>query len=266
MAAMASRPTVSSAVTDGQVTVAAWGGGTNSTALLIRWLHERRRLDLVMFADTGGELPETYAFRDTFFDWVKKSGVVCVTVQGSYKYDTLEQECLSSKTLPSLAYGYKRCSLKWKRSPQDVWCNNWQPAKDAWSAGQKVLKLIGYDAGERRRAKIDADEKYEYRYPLIEWGMGRSECIEEIAKAGLPLPGKSACFFCPASKKREILDLKERHPEYLERALAIEKNADLWHAKGLGRRFSWHSVVNQDERQMKFQFAESEEYPCDCYD
>ena len=36
---------------------------------------------------------------------------------------TLEQECLQSGTLPSIAYGFKRCSLKHKLGPQEKFCN-----------------------------------------------------------------------------------------------------------------------------------------------
>ena len=57
---------------------------------------------------------------------------------------------------------------------------------------------------------------------------------------------KSACFFCPASKKEEIVWLREHHPELLERALAIERNAQakLTTVKGLGRSFSWSTYLD----------------------
>jgi hypothetical protein len=68
-----------------------------------------------------------------------------------------------------------------------------------------------------------------------------------IQAAGLPVPMKSACFFCPASKRQEILWLREHHPELLQRALDIESNAEanLTSVKGLGRSFSWRQFLNQ---------------------
>jgi len=61
------------------------------------------------------------------------------------------------------------------------------------------------------------------------------------------VPPKSACFFCPASKKREILWLQERHPELLRRALAIEDNArdKLTSVRGLGRSFAWRDFLDR---------------------
>ena len=54
--------------------IVAYGAGTNSTALLVG-LHERGiRPDLICFADTGGERPETYAYLDVLDEWLKKVG------------------------------------------------------------------------------------------------------------------------------------------------------------------------------------------------
>lgn len=60
-----------------------------------------------------------------------------------------------------------------------------------------------------------------------------------IERAGLPNPGKSACFFCPASKKHEIRELAKLYPELADRAIAMEDNAALDTVKGLGRSFAW---------------------------
>jgi hypothetical protein len=59
------------------------------------------------------------------------------------------------------------------------------------------------------------------------------------------VPLKSACFYCPATKKQKILWLQEHHPDLLERALAIERRAQacLRSVKGLGRSFSWETYA-----------------------
>ena len=41
-------------------TLLSFGGGINSTALLLEWVEQGKPLDLVIFADTGSEMPETY--------------------------------------------------------------------------------------------------------------------------------------------------------------------------------------------------------------
>jgi hypothetical protein len=126
-----------------------------------------------------------------------------------------------------------------------------------------VVKAVGLDAGENHRltwARRGADEEnrkpsreerldrefFAYFYPLMEWGMDRAACERSIRAAGLPVPVKSACWFCPASKKHEILWLGRHHPQLLERALAIEASAlpNLTTVKGLGRSFAWTDFVD----------------------
>ena len=166
---------------------------------------------------------------------------------------SLETECLRSHTLPSIAYGHKRCSQKHKIAPQEKFCNNYPPCRKVWSRGKKVVKFIGYDAGEHYRSdkvllRDLADPKYSKWYPLMEWGWDREACIRAIEEAGLPQPGKSSCFFCPSMRAEEIIDLREHYPDLFRRALALEDNAraNLKTVQGLGRNYSWRERFGKE--------------------
>ena len=166
---------------------------------------------------------------------------------------TLEDECLKSGTLPSIAYGFKRCSLKHKIGPQEKFCNNHPPCREVWNSGKKVVKFIGYDAGEHYRSdkvllRDLADPKYSKWYPLMEWGWDREACIRAIEAAGLSQPGKSSCFFCPSMRAEEIIDLREHYPDLFRRALALEDNAraNLKTVQGLGRNYSWRERFGKE--------------------
>lgn len=184
-------------------------------------------------------------------EWLRAHGMPPITVVEKMDRNgnrlTLETECLRSGTLPSIAYGFKRCSQKHKVGPQEKFCNHHPLCRAVWQAGNRVTRFIGYDAGERKRYEHSkqynaADKKYENRYPLIEdWHWTRDDCIRAIQEAGLPLPGKSSCFFCPSMKREEIEALKRQHPDLYRRALAIEENAmpHLKTVKGLGRNYAW---------------------------
>ena len=73
-------------------------------------------VDLILFADPGAEQPHTYAYLDTMSRWLENHGMPAITrvwyTEKNGQRLTLEQECLRSGTLPSIAYGYKKCSLK----------------------------------------------------------------------------------------------------------------------------------------------------------
>jgi len=265
--------------------VVAYGLGVNSTAMLVEFVNRDIRPDMILFADTAGEKPETYAYMPVIQRYLKTMGFPQVNtvryepVRAAYR--TLEEQCLHTKTLPSLAYGGKSCSLKYKKSPQSKLILEHFPPAAFVKNGRRVVRAIGFDSSETRRTYagvvnaigLDAGEEHRltwarnqptkerkpsreawldehyftYWYPLHEWGMDRAACEQVIRDAGLPVPPKSACWFCPASKKAEILWLREHHPQLLSRALKIERIAlpGLTTVKGLGRSFAWVDYLNK---------------------
>jgi hypothetical protein len=106
---------------------------------------------------------------------------------------------------------------------------------------------------------------------LIEWQWARKECVEAIARHGLPQAGKSSCFFCPAMKLREILRLRDQAPEYYQRAIALEENVKVKGPKeGLAFGTKWTEIVKADDDQLKlFDWLDKHDphhVPCGCYD
>jgi 3'-phosphoadenosine 5'-phosphosulfate sulfotransferase (PAPS reductase)/FAD synthetase len=91
--------------------VVAYGLGVDSTAMLIEFAHRAIRPDLILFADTGGEKPETYAYLPVIQEYLARIGfppVITVRyVPTRAVYHTLKAQCLHTGTLPSLAYGGK---------------------------------------------------------------------------------------------------------------------------------------------------------------
>lgn len=254
--------------------VVAYGVGVDSTAMLVAMHARGLRPDLILFADTGAEKPETYAYLPVIGAWLTRVGFPPITTvrytPSRAPYDTLEGKCIANETLPSLAFGMHSCSLVFKVEPQNRYLRTWRPALEAWASGQRVQRAIGYDNGPqdcRRRAKADravqakADaghpdaQLYEYRYLLQEWNIDREACHALIEAAGLPVPVKSACFFCPASKRSEIIWLRDTHPQLFARALAIEAGArdgrhQLRTTVGLGRTFAWADLVTATADQL----------------
>ena len=241
--------------------VVNYGAGTNSTAMLIGLRERGERPDLILFADTGGERPETYAHRDRVSDWCEAVGfprVVTVRNEKPYQHGSLENFCLKHKSLPSIALGFKHCSINYKSRPIEWYL------KANGIKGARLL--IGIDADESHRAKYGDDDKRNSRYPLIELDWGRDECVEAIARAGLPQPGKSACFFCPSTRPPAIMELKRLHPDLFQRAIAIERNGKLAGSiKGLGRSWSWEDLANFSEAQYEL-FDRTPDVPCECLD
>ena len=216
--------------------IVSYGMGVDSTAMLVKLQRDGIRPDAILFADTGAEKPQTYAYgRDVMTPWLQSVGFPPITTVSylpkNFKnwppYRSLEENCLTNSTLPSLAFGFKSCSQKWKIQPQDKWVAAMPEAQAAWFAGLKVCKAIGYDAGpkdirRRNHAGSLEDARFSYRYPLIEWGWDRARCQREIAAAGLDVPDKSACYFCPATQPEELHAMPAH---LLRRIIVIESRA-----------------------------------------
>ncbi|EQD58235.1 hypothetical protein B1A_10886, partial [mine drainage metagenome] len=189
-------------------------------------LHEADlKPDVITFADTGGEKPETLSHVEAMCVVLKSWGWPTINVcrkspLATTGYHDLYGNCFANQTLPSLAFGMKSCSIKWKQIPQDQFLKgvtsgpNAGPPHPLWAralaAGERIVKLIGYDCGraDLRRSKNlkTADSEFDYVYPLQIIGWTRRECVRAITQALGPalVPIKSACFFCPASKRWEL--------------------------------------------------------------
>jgi hypothetical protein len=232
--------------------VACFGGGVNSAGMLIE-MHRREIIpDITLFADTEGERPETYRFVTEFSGWLVQHHmppITTVRVTG----EALEENCLRREALPSVAYGFKTCSQRWKSEPQEKFLNH-------WAGGRFYRKAIGFDAGEPQRAKVYKDTKCEAWYPLVEWDLDRDDCDRLCRSEGFTV-AKSSCFFCPNMRRREVLELSKEHPDLYARAVAMERSADLTAVQGLGRTWRWGDI----HLQLPL-FEIDKSMPCGCYD
>lgn len=248
--------------------VLAYGLGRDSTAILVGWHQRGIRPDHIVFADVGAEKQATYAYLDVIQPWLKKVGFPELTtvkyVPKKAPYTTIEGNCCQNCTLPSEVFGRGACSIKWKQEPQNKWAKNHPDFQEIFaSEDRKIIKAIGYEFNElgrkdkmeraknkliekeneslaKRNAKkqvanLARDAHYDYRYPLIEWEWTLEQCIDEIQAAGLAVPPKSSCFFCPNIRPEEVRELTD---EERGRIMRIEIMAEPYNQKvyGLWRR------------------------------
>jgi len=231
--------------------VVSYGGGRDSTAMLVEMWKRAWRPDAIVFANVGSEKHETYEYIRMFDGWLRRHdfpGITVVRYQPKRApYQTLEGNMVMNATLPGAAFNMHSCAMKFKIEPQTKWANSWAPAREAWGRGQKVRKLIGFECTETARlARADARahsgkadkkelERFTYEMPLMDWGMDLAACIESIREAGLPVPPKSSCYFCPFQKPEEV---DSATPEDRARTILIELTAEPYNTqvRGLWRR------------------------------
>lgn len=258
--------------------VLSYGGGLNSFGLALAAHARGERPDLILFADTGSERPETYAHLDVVLaPWLRSVGWPALTVVRWIRQDgtftPLDRYYLNRRELPSAAYGFAGCSDKFKRQPIDRFVAKHPNVIAALARGETIERWLGYDAGEAHRLGRNVDAGgHHWRAPLVEWDLDRDDCRALVAASGLPSPGKSACFCCPHNRPSEVYDLARRHPLLFARSVEIERAAAAKRTEeaiagavvGLGRRFAWEPLGAQVSM-----FAPPDDeivagLPCDC--
>lgn len=82
---------------------------------------------------------------------------------------------------------------------------------------------IGISVDEIHRANNRITEPHErIVYPLLDLGLRRIDCQRIIREAGLPVPPKSSCYFCPFHRPETWHDMRREEPEEFEKACQLE--------------------------------------------
>lgn len=255
--------------------VVSYGMGTNSTAMLCGFRERGIVPDLIVAADTGAELPSAFEnlriMSEKVREWWNMEIHVVRAKRHGQEYGIVEHSLLTCM-LPSLAYGMRSCSQKFKHQPMEKLVIRWSFD----NKHERIIRAIGYGADEAHRILGKPIEKKlcryaseRYWYPLVDWNWRRADCENAICRNRIPKPGKSSCFFCPAMKPSEVINLSKTNPELMKTALDVEAKAQLRHRKkiGLGGEGNlWSDWIAQDGSQMKLLDIEPMHKPCNCLD
>lgn len=196
--------------------ILSYGGGLNSTALLVYLVKNGLPLDAVLFADTGDEYEHTYETVHYYKKWLRAQhpNVIFQVVRSRYN-KTLYQYCYDKRIVPSRMT--RDCTDKFKIQPMRRWLMKQWPS-------EYFTRYIGIDYSEAHRMR-DAIRKNETNvYPLVEAKIGRQGCKDLLRSYKLPIPHKSGCFYCPFTKRRDWYTMAMNRPDLFGRALALEQN------------------------------------------
>ena len=208
-----------------------WGVQSFTLAAMVA-LGELEPIDFAVHADTTWERKQTYEFAARWTPWLEERGIGLVTAVAdntnpirSYSGKTLgdyQGVAIPAFTLNGNERGQVRrqCTQDWKiNAIRKAVTAELQRRALPKSPGQ-VEQWLGISEDEWHRAK-DSDVKYiTHRYPLLERGMRRVDCVTWLERNGLEVPGKSACVFCPYHNRLAWEEMKRNEPE--DWAVAVE--------------------------------------------
>ena len=86
-----------------------------------------------------------------------------------------------------------------------------------------VEQWIGISSDEMQRMKDSEQPFVLNRFPLIEAGMSRRDCLRWMAERQYPKPAKSSCIFCPYRGDHQWRDMRDNQPEDWARAVDFDR-------------------------------------------
>lgn len=193
--------------------VLSLGWGIQSfTLAAMAALGEIEKPDVAIHADTLNERSDTYRFAADWTPWLESKGVRVVTVDnpvGSMWDILAERNGQAFAPFYTLSEGGKKgallrsCTGRWKIVPMRRWLQ-------ANRNDEPIEQWLGITTDEATRMK-PSDVKYiTNRWPLIELGMNREDCVNNwLENKGLEVPPRSACTFCPYHDTEEWRSLEE---------------------------------------------------------
>ena len=188
----------------------SFGGGVNSVALYL--LMEQLGMEFeAIFVDHGGDYPETYEYVDYFISTGRPVTVLRpeMTVQKTAEtFNDIYEYCWSREMVPSMMSRW--CTDKFKIRPVNRYIK------------KPCFMHLGIDVGEQKRAKMNVTKGVESRWLLIEHDIDRQGCKDLIANAGLKVPPKSGCYFCPFQRIAQWRELRMKHPDLFCKAQKLE--------------------------------------------
>ena len=208
----------------------SYGGGVQSTALVVLAAQKQIDYPLALFCNVGeeSENPETLLYVNEYvIPWAADRGVEIRElrrVRRSGEPETLMQRIYQSQRsvpipmrMQNGAPGNRQCTGDFKiaviaKEIKRLGATKIDPAH--------VALGISVDEYQRMRTSSVAYEVLDY--PLIDLRLDRADCQRIIVDAGLPAAPKSACWFCPfqslSSWKRMLIN----DPDRFAAAVALE--------------------------------------------
>ena len=216
-----------------QLRAISYGGGVQSTALVVLAGQGKIDFPLALFSNVGekAEHPETLTYvRNVAIPWGQAHGVEVVELHNEDKggnildlYDVVAEQGNGNIMIPARgsrtgAPGTRSCTDRFKIQV----VRRWLQARGA--TGESPAKVaIGISIDEIQRMSTKVYHKDQEKvYPLVDLRLDRMDCVNIIRSAGLPVPRKSACYFCPYHRPQVWAEQKRDAPELFARAEALE--------------------------------------------
>lgn len=252
--------------------VFSFGGGVQSTAALVLAAQGKIDYRIFLFCNVGedSENPETLEYVNAYAKpFAEAYGL---ELHELIKTRFGERETVYSRVMhenrsigipirmANGAPGNRNCTKDFKIRVVDRWL------REHGGKEQGAMVGLGISLDEIHRMKPNMDKATlawkQNAFPLIDVRLDRQSCMNIIQQAGLPIPPKSSCYFCPFHRPRVWQEMRENHPDFFYKASELERMINE-RREALGKDHVWLTrfckpldKVTTDEFMQAYLFAD----------
>jgi len=219
-----------------QLRTFSYGGGVQSTAALVLAAQGAIDFPIFLFCNVGddSEHPATLAYVENVAKPYARAQKIELIELRHMRKDGTEQTLYQrmtkdgSKSVDIPAYMFpsgmpsgRTCTQEFKINQINRWLKENGVVK---TAPARMGLDISIDEYQRMKTDDPAYPLIQKEYPLINLRLSRQDCMNVIERAGLAVPPKSACWFCPYHRIKDWQTMKRTTPALFDRAIKLEQS------------------------------------------
>lgn len=236
------------------IKVVSYGGGVQSTALLVLAAMGKIDYKTFLFCNVGddSENPETLEYvKQIAKPYASMHGIELIELQRTFQDGRIATSLYQNITRPGSksigipvrmsngAPGNRSCTVDYKIRVVDKWLREHGAKKSG------AIVALGISLDEFHRARNDSGEPWKkLDYPLLDLRLNRQDCTNIIQSAGLPIPPKSSCYFCPFHRIATWQEMRHNQPDLFQKACDLEAFINE-RRRSLGRDNVWFTDRNR---------------------
>lgn len=210
----------------------SYGGGVQSTAMLVLAAQGEIDYSLALFANVGNdsENPTTMTYlEDHAKPYAARHGIELVELSRIKRDGSTEtvmsriQHSNRSIGIPvrmsNGAPGNRNCTQDFK-----IRVIAKELKRRGATAGEPATVALGISLDELQRMRTSSGIPHEtLAYPLVDLRLTRQDCMNIIERAGLPVPPKSSCWFCPFHSRAAWRDMARNDGATFAKSVELER-------------------------------------------
>lgn len=207
--------------------------------MLLKLIEKKRKIDEVIFYNTGMEFKAIYDIRDKVLKILEDNKIKYTELKPSITFIDKMLNIEVHKRDGTIQKGYGLCGgrCRWGTTEKNNIIKNY--LKEKYNDG--YIEYIGIAADEFSR--IEKAKKQNKIMPLVEWNMKEKDCLEYCYNKGFyweennirlyDILDRVSCWCCANKNKRELENMRIYLPEYYLKYIDMLKQIKKNNKKGV---------------------------------